>query len=201
MEWFILLVIGIGIFAYVRYRKPSVDLSVLPAQFLVVDLETTGLDPLAHEIIEIGAVRVNRDSDHHQTFQALVKPRRKIPKRITELTGITQDMINKDGEPLESALRQFIEFAGNHRMVFFNAEFDMAFLSHAAGSIGVKIDNEVSCALKMARRAWPGRKSYKLTELAKSGGLSPDGAHRALNDCRLTVTVYAAAATKLGTLD
>ncbi|MBI2960914.1 MAG: 3'-5' exonuclease, partial [Betaproteobacteria bacterium] len=190
MEWLLVLLIAIGIFAYFRYGKPRVDLSVLPHQFVVVDLETTGLDSSRHEIIEIGAVRVNRDSDHHTTFQAFIKPSRKIPAKITKITGITQEMIERDGEPLEPVLRQFLEFAGNRRLVFYNAEFDMAFLSRAAARTGLKIENEVSCALDMARRAWPRRRSYKLTDLAKSGGLSTDGAHRALHDCRLTITVY-----------
>jgi DNA polymerase III subunit epsilon len=170
---------------------------MLPEQFVVVDLETTGLDVSKHEIIEIGAVRVNRDSDHHTTFQAFVRPSRKIPKKITDLTGITQDMIEKEGERLEVVLRQFIEFAGNHRLVFFKAEFDMAFLSNAAAQCGLKIENQVSCALQMARRAWPGRRSYRLADLSKDGGLSTEGAHRALHDCGLTMTIYGAAASKL----
>lgn len=58
MEWLVVLAIGVGVFAYFRYRKPRMDLSLLPEQFVVVDLEMTGLDSDKHEIIEIGAVRV-----------------------------------------------------------------------------------------------------------------------------------------------
>jgi len=197
MEWLVIVLLAGGAYAFFRLRRQRPDISILPGQFVVVDLETTGLDASKHEIIEIGAVRVNRDSDHHTTFEAFVRPRRKIPKKITDLTGITQDMIEKEGELLEVVLRQFIEFAGNHRLVFFNAEFDMAFLSNAASQCGLKIDNQVSCALEMARRAWPGRRSYRLADLSKDGGLSTEGAHRALHDCRLTITVYGAAASKL----
>jgi DNA polymerase III subunit epsilon len=77
---------------------------------VVFDLETTGLNPERHEIIEIGAIKVNRDSDVHQTFQALVKPVKRIPKKITEITGITQAMVTEDGEPAEQVLRDFHEF-------------------------------------------------------------------------------------------
>lgn len=97
-------------------------------------------------------------------------------------------------------LLPFLEFVGGHRLVFFNAQFDMAFLSNAAARGGIKIDNQVSCALKMAQRAWLERRSYRLTDLAKSGGFSTDGAHRALHDCLLTITVYAALASKLGSV-
>ena len=201
MEWLIIIAIGVGTYAFFRHRSGRVDLSMLPEQFVVVDLETTGLDSQNDEIIEISAVLVNRDSEHHTTFRALVRPSRKIPKKITDLTGITQDMIEKEGETLEVVLPQFIEFVGSHRLVFFNAAFDMAFLSKAATRCGLKMKNQVSCALEMARRAWPGRRSYRLIDLARAGGLSIGGAHRALYDCRLTVTVYAAAASRLRSLD
>jgi DNA polymerase III epsilon subunit family exonuclease len=197
MEWIAILLLAGGVFAYFRYRRKPVDLSILPEQFVVVDLETTGLDSEKHEIIEIGAVRVNRDSDVHDTFQVLVKPKRKISKKITEITSITQDMLEKDGQSLDSAMSEFVAFIGDNRLVSFNAEFDMAFLQNASSQFGLTLENPTSWALKMARRAWPGRKSYRLVDLAKAGGLSVVGAHRALHDCRLTITVYTAAAVKL----
>ena len=104
----------------------------LPQRFIVLDLETTGLDPARHEIIEIGAIRVNRDSNIHDTFSALVKPTRRIPKRITQMTGISQDMVDSEGEPLEKAIKAFATFIEDLPLVAFNAEFDMAFLRNAA---------------------------------------------------------------------
>ena len=81
MEWLIIIVLVVIGFFFLRSRGKKADLSMLPKQFVVFDLETTGLDPLKHEIIEIGAVKVNRDSDNHTTFQALIKPVKKVPKR------------------------------------------------------------------------------------------------------------------------
>jgi DNA polymerase III subunit epsilon len=201
MEWLVVVLIVIGLYVYLRARPARPDLSILPEEFVVFDLETTGLDSTMHEIIEIGAIRVHRDSDHHQTFQALVKPKRKIPKRTTEITNITQEMVDRDGDTLDSALREFVKFAGNSRLIAYNAEFDMAFLTAAAGQCGVTISNPSSCALKMARRAWPRRRSYRLIDLAKDGNLPVTGAHRALHDCRVTMTVYASAAAKLRSID
>jgi len=90
MEWLVLIIGAAAIWYFRRSRaRPKVDLTHLPERFVVFDLETTGLDPSKHEIIEIGAIRVNRDSDQHESFQALVKPAGKVPKRITELTGIS----------------------------------------------------------------------------------------------------------------
>jgi DNA polymerase III subunit epsilon len=197
MEWIVVVVLVGGLYLYLRSRRTLPDLSMLPERFVVVDLETSGLDSEQHEIIEIGAVRVNRDSNVHDTFQVLVTPKRKISKKITQITNITQEMLDKDGQSLDSALSELVAFIGNHRIVAFNAEFDLAFLRKALAESGRALNNPSSCALKMARRAWPGRNSYRLVDLAKDGNLPVGGAHRALHDCRLTMTVFAAAAAKL----
>ena len=173
-------------------------LGVLPAQFIVVDLETTGLDPDKHEIIEIGAIRVNRDSIHHDTFSALIRPRRKVPKRITEITGITQQMVDTDGQPLSATLQEFREFIGDLRVVTFNADFDLALHCKCRPDGGIEFNNEHACALTMARSAWPGRRSYRLVDLARIGGLETNDAHRALGDCQRALIVYMAAVERLG---
>lgn len=89
--------------------KP-IDLSVLPERFIVLDLETTGLRSMEHEIIEIGAIRVSRDSTAHETFHTLVTPAKPLPKEIARLTGITQQMLDHDSIPLETAIDLFMEF-------------------------------------------------------------------------------------------
>jgi DNA polymerase III epsilon subunit family exonuclease len=193
-----IIVIAIAVFFFRRKSKSTaIDLSVLPAQFVVVDVETTGLDSKKHQIIEIGAVKVNWDSDHHTTFQVLVKLNDKLPRNIAEMTGITAEMLEREGESLEVAIAAFLEFAGNLRLVAFNAPFDLAFLSRAAAQIEKRVENPVSDALDMARRAWPGRRSYRLADLSRGGGLATKGNHRTLKDCQLTMTVYCAAASKL----
>jgi DNA polymerase III subunit epsilon len=169
----------------------------VPERFLVFDLETTGLDPGRHEIIEIGAIKVNRDSARHDGFQCLVKPKKRISKRITQINGISQQMVNEQGEPLGTVLKDFAEFIGNLPLVSFNAEFDMGFLRASASRHGITIRNQVSCALELARQAWPGRESYKLCDLARDGKLPSEGAHRALEDCKRTIFVYMGASARL----
>jgi DNA polymerase III epsilon subunit-like protein len=156
----------------------SVDFSSVPERFVAFDLETTGLDPLRHEIIEIGA-------------------KKRIPKRITQINGISQDMVNQEGEPLQQALAGFVEFIGDLPLVSFNAEFDMGFLLNAAAQHNMIIKNEVSCSLKMARRAWPGLNSYRLSDLAKGANLSDEGTHRALGDSLRALQIYIYAASSL----
>lgn len=180
-------------------KPPAADLSVLPERFVIFDFETTGLDPTKHEIIEIGAIRVNRDGQQHDTFETLIKPSKRISKRITEITGISQEMVDHEGSPLVEALAEFRMFVGELPLVAFNAEFDEGFLRAACISIASDhFTNDVYCALKLARRAWPGRRSYKLSDLARDGNISLDGEHRALEDCKRTMIVYGAAAGVVG---
>lgn len=178
--------------------KQAIGTSYLPEQFVVLDLETTGLDADKHEIIEIAAIKYTRGETSQQTFQCLVKPSKKLPKKIVELTGITDEMLEKDGSELRSSVEGFAAFVGGLRLVTFNADFDMAFLQHAATTSGLpQFTNPVSCALKMARRAWPKRESYRLVDLAKDGQIDEGKAHRALEDARRALIVYSAAVDQL----
>ncbi|MFA6015455.1 MAG: 3'-5' exonuclease [Gallionellaceae bacterium] len=173
----------------------------LPDSFIVFDLETTGLDARQHEIIEIAAIRFKKGRTAHETLQGLVKPVGSVPRRITELTGITQEMVDRDGEPIRDALEDFRTFVGDLRLVSFNAEFDMAFLQAAAKAKGLPpFNNPTSCALKLARQAWPNRKSYRLDDLASDGQFNSGTAHRAMEDARRALIVYAGATAALNTM-
>ena len=202
MNIFLLLVL-VAIVAYFLLRGRTTGLQQIPSDhlpdtFIVLDLETTGLDAGHHEIIEIAAIRYRKGTANHQTIQALVKPSKKVPKEITEITGITQGMIDAKGEALADAMRELMAFVGNDRLVTFNADFDMAFLRAAASKLGLPaISNPVSCALKMARRAWPKRRSFRLRDLASDGQFSGSTAHRALEDARCALIVYSAAVAEL----
>lgn len=183
-----------------RKKREAADLSMLPERFVIFDLETTGLDPLKHEIIEIGAIRVDRDADALDTFSALTTPKGRLSAKIAALTGITPDMLARDGRPLGEALAQFRDFVGDSPLIAFNADFDREFLRAACKRAKIPVfQNPFWCALKMARRAWPNRRSYKLVDLARDGGLADRQTHRALDDCQITMKVYVAAAQTLKT--
>jgi len=175
----------------------ALEVPRLPRQFVVLDLETTGLSPRTNEIIEIGAIRVDLDSDVHLTFQTLVRPQKRVPHRISQMTGISQEMVEHDGRHISDALGEFLDFIQELPLVTFNANFDMAFLHAAAAASGRTITNPYTCALKLARRAWPGLASYRLVDLARLGGLSNDGTHRALGDCQRAMIVFTAAASEV----
>jgi len=193
----ILIIIGILYYVY-QDRRSSNKLNLLPEQFVVFHLETTGLGAAKHEIIEIGAMRVFRESTTPQTFQALVKPHVTIPQKIADRTGITQEMLDRDGEVLADALTAFAAFVGNVPLVSFNAKLHMEFLNAATTRCNMApLNNRVSCALQMARRAWPDRNSYRLADLAKDQSPDAVATHRALENSKHTLAVYEAAAFKL----
>jgi DNA polymerase III subunit epsilon len=178
--------------------KKAIDTSHLPEQFVVFDLETTGLDADKHEIIEIAAIKYTRGQTSQQTFQCLIKPSKHLPKKIIEITGITDEILEKEGGELRVSLDEFAAFVGGLRLVTFNAEFDMAFLQQAATTCDLpQFNNPVSCALKMSRRAWPKRKSYRLVDLSKDGQIDEGKAHRALEDARRALIIYSAAVAQL----
>jgi len=179
-------------------KKRSSPIDAVPETFVVFDVETTGLDPMDNEIIEIAAIKAHTNNPEQQTYSALVKPSKPIPQKIIELTGITNEMVEAGGIPLDNALEEFREFIGKEKLVAYNKDFDKSFINCAAEKLGKKpIVKHVTCAYKKARAAWPGLKSYKLADLAKMGNLSDDGTHRALADCKRTMIVYITSAQKV----
>lgn len=190
---------------HIEFDTPAKQLdsfSMLPGQFVVLGLETTGLSSHLDEIIEVGAIRITLEESRHPSFQALVKTVRKIPRKITGATGITQEMVDQEGEELELVLKKLVELIGDLRLVIFNADFTMDFLERAAGSHGISINNPVSCVLDMTRRAWPELESYKISDLESFGELPTTGkTHRVLRDCELTLHTYLAAALELESME
>lgn len=175
-----------------------INLSMLPAHFVVFDVETTGLSPERHEIIEFAAIKVHRDSDRHDTFSSLVYPRLRISSKITRLTGLDRKTLKAEGLPIDEVLNEFRKFIGDLPLVAFNASFDMAFLQSECRRAGLRqVPNEFDCALKVARKAWQ-LPSYKLSSICMAAGMTITSEHRALPDCRRAMLVYTAACSILG---
>lgn len=174
----------------------ELDLENVDEEFVIFDLETTGLNPVTHRIIEIGAIRFNKTKYKNEgrvdTYQALVKQDKKLSKKIIEITGITDgDLTN--GESIKDVLQSFSEFVGNTKVISYNADFDMSFLYEEARRSGLNIHfSKVECAYKLARARLGGVENYKLVTLAKILGLNTENAHRAIDDCLLTLKVYIA---------
>lgn len=158
--------------------------------YVVIDVETTGLDSSTSEILELGAIRVI-DHEVADTFSALVRPEQPIPEKITSLTGITQDMVTVQGAALQPLLEQFWAFVGQSPVIGHNLDFDLAFLKKASMRFGLSLPNvPVRDTLKLARRKLRDLPDHRLSTLSAYFGIEYAQQHRALPDCIATFQVY-----------
>lgn len=151
--------------------------------YVIFDLETTGISPYNDSIIEISAVKVI-GGKVVDTFSTLVNPRRTIPYGATAVNGITDDMV-EDEPYLEEVLPGFNAFIEDFVLVGHNiASFDMKFIWKAATEhLGQTFSNDYIDTLPMARKRLPKLAHHRLVDLAEYYDISTEGAHRALNDC------------------
>lgn len=160
------------------------------SDYVVFDLETTGTSSTSDAVVEISAVKVVGGQVVDE-FSTLVNPERHIPVFASEVNGIYDDMV-ENAPIFEKALADFLEFAGDMVLVGHNIHtFDMKFICRDAEKYwGKTIGNDYIDTLQIARAYLPQLSSYKLTSLAEYYGISPDGAHRALNDCRMNQQIF-----------
>ena len=160
------------------------DSRSLSDDIVVVDFETTGLNPKKNRVIEIGAVRI-RAGQVVEEYSRFVNPGEPIPPEITRLTGISDAMV-QDAGSAEVEIPKLIEFIGDAAFAAHNAKFDYAMLKGECAHLGIERDWPVLDTLELARRLYPSLSSYKLGKVCKMLGISLKGAHRAVNDARAT---------------
>ena len=160
------------------------------SDYVIFDLETTGISSAADEVIEISAVKV-KGGRVVEEFSTLVNPGRPIPFATSQVNGITDDMV-KNSPCFEQAFAAFLEFVGNEVLVGHNIHnFDMKFLYRDAGRFwNQTLTNDYVDTLQMARVCLPQLRHHKLTDLAQYYGICSEGAHRALCDCRMNQKVF-----------
>ena len=157
--------------------------------YVVFDLETTGLSTETEEVIEISAVKVIGGQVVDE-FSTLVNPGRHIPYQASSVNGIVDDMV-ADSPDFETAFGEFNEFIGDMVLVGHNARsFDLKFLYRDAVRFwGRTLGNDYIDTVLLSRALLPGM-SHTLGNMAMHYGISTEGAHRALNDCIMTQQVF-----------
>jgi DNA polymerase-3 subunit epsilon len=169
-------------------------LSGLPlsdCDFVAVDLETTGCSPGRHSIIEIGAVRM-RHGHVDAEYSSLVRPTDPLPRAITQLTGITHEML-ATAPSVDEVVAAFRAFAAGAVLVAHNYRFDLGFLDYEAERLwGEPFPRPAIDTLFVARRLYPDLDRYSLLHLANRIGTSVRPDHRAGNDARAAAEVLAA---------
>lgn len=155
---------------------------------VVFDFETTGLDASYCEIIEIGAVKVE-DGVCVESFSTLINPGKRLPAEITQITGITDDML-VFAPTLEQVLPDFHKFVQGSVLSAYNIGFDIKFLKKAGQKLRFKFDNEQIDTLELARKKISSLHNYKLSSVVKALDITLNDAHRALNDAIATAKVF-----------
>ena len=156
--------------------------------YVVFDIETTGLKPDADKITEIGAVKIV-DGQPADTFSQLINPEVPIPAGITELTGITDEMV-ADKPNIAAVLPAFLQFCEGAAVVAHNADFDTGFIRYQAGRLGLPFDNPILDTLKLSRQLYPQERTHKLNVVAERLGVSLENHHRAVDDATATAKIF-----------
>ena len=156
--------------------------------YIVFDIETTGFSSIRDRIIEIGAVKVVNGKIVDQ-FSTFVNPKRPIPFEITNLTGITDEMVM--GSPaIEEVLPQFLEFVGDGVLVAHNAGFDVGFIEQNCRNLGLDDHFVYVDTVALARVLLPTLSKYKLNIVAKALNISLENHHRAVDDAGATAEIF-----------
>ena len=160
----------------------------LEGTYVVFDIETTGFSAVTDRIIEIGAVKVE-DGKITDKFSTFVNPKRPIPFRITELTGITDEMVIGSLD-IETILPQFIEFIGDAVLVAHNASFDVGFIEQNCKRQKIEADFTYVDTVALARVLLPALNRFKLDTVAKALNISLENHHRAVDDAGCTAEIF-----------
>lgn len=156
--------------------------------FICFDIETTGLSAARDKITEIGAVKVE-NGVITDTFSTFANPEMPIPQKITQLTGITDDMV-KDAPSQSEAVSAFLEFAGDNVIVAHNAPFDTSFIAKACEDMGREYNYTSIDTVAISRAILTDIKNCKLDTVAKFLRLGDFNHHRATDDAEMLARIF-----------
>ncbi len=162
------------------------DNKIMNDDIVVFDIETTGFNQKKDDIIEIGAVKI-RNRKIIERFNTLIYIEKEIPRKITELTGITNDML--EGKPqITESLEKFMDFIGNNSILAaHNSNFDVRFIKEKLKRyLSMDRDFSVIDTLELSRALVKNTKNYKLNTLVKKFNIKLENHHRAVDDAEAT---------------
>lgn len=157
-------------------------------RYAVIDVETTGLSPKTERLTEI-AIIILEDGEIIDEFSSLINPEQKIPYRISQLTGINDQMVQ--GAPyFYEIAKQIVEFTDNCTFVAHNASFDYRFIQAEFARYEFDFQRKVLDTVKLARKLIPGYPSYSLGKLTSQLGIPIENRHRAYGDAKATAELF-----------
>lgn len=164
------------------------DKNIEEAEYVVFDLETTGLEPALNEIIEIGAVKL-KDMKIVSKFHRLVKPKKPVSQFTTNLTGITNEMLEKEN-PIEVVLPEFLSFIEDAILVAHNADFDYRFLREWVAKVYNNHFEQTYIDTLALSKSLLNLKGYSLDKVVDELNLGNFEHHRAHEDANVTALVF-----------
>lgn len=197
-----------------KIRSKGNSLTIIPSEYVVLDIETTGLSAEYDDIIEVALLKI-KDGKEIDRFQSLIQPPESeyyidedddilvkqniktdengdkyvtffVDDFITDLTGITNEML-KDAPIFEEIADKIYDFIGENIIVGYNVHFDLNFLiDNFEKALNKSLKNDFVDLLRLSRKIFPDLENHKLTTLAQTFCLSTDNNHRALSDCVIT---------------
>ena len=157
-------------------------------EFVVFDIETTGLSNVNDKIIEIGAVKI-RNNKIVDRFETFINPQIPIPAFITKLTSINDNMV-KDAPTIDKIIPEFMDFIQDAVLVAHNANFDVNFIKSKANQLNINVKNAVIDTLELSRHLYKNLKNYKLDTVAEYLEVSLKNHHRAVDDAQATAEIF-----------
>lgn len=160
-----------------------------PSDYVIIDIETTGLSPLWDKIIEVSALKCH-DGTIISVFSSLINIHSPLDEFISALTGITDNML-RDAPELNTVLSEFISFIGNSVLVGHNVSFDINFLYDSIlENKNEYLSNDYIDTMRISRKLHPDQSHHRLIDLCNTYKVDNTGAHRSLNDCIMTQKIY-----------
>lgn len=159
-----------------------------PNNYVVLDLETTGLSPEYDEIIEISALKIKNDKIVSK-FSTLIKPTFEIDEFITNLTGITNEMLST-APKFNTVAPELVQFLQDQIIVGHNVNFDINFLYDNLLNLNYILKNDFIDTMRISRKLNPEMKHHRLCDLIEFYNIEIDRQHRASKDCLSTNLAY-----------
>jgi DNA polymerase-3 subunit epsilon len=156
--------------------------------FAIIDIETTGGSARLEKITEI-AIFLHDGEKITGKFVTLINPERNIPYFITNLTGITNEMVENAPRFFEIA-RTIVELTEGRIFVAHNARFDYSFIRHEFKSLGFNFSRKIIDTVALSRKLFPGHRSYSLGNICRNLNIEINGRHRAAGDALATVKLF-----------
>lgn len=153
--------------------------------YTVIDIETTGGNPQRDKITEI-AIYVHDGKNVVGEFTTLINPEKAIPYYISQMTGITDDMV-VDAPKFYEVAKKIVELTDGHIFVAHNAQFDYRFIQSEFKQLGYAFERDTLCTVRLSRKLIPGKSSYSLGNLCNDLGIKINDRHRASGDALATV--------------